>query len=217
MRQRDGFNDLKTLVERYDSSPPLPATNHSPNSTIRDSFDFVLGFGGSSTILSQIKNMINQVIEAIGLDKTSNIWDSIARVAGQDLNLLQMNSVIVIYRERGATMEVKARHIGLHCPPLRAFGVEFRACATEGCRPSPYDFILRDNHSGIRMTCRLCKWRSASLKASDVQGLINRLSSTTPDVFWHEYPAGVDIQDVFVRVTKRKELESAEAKKTARK
>ena len=168
-------------------------------------------------ISSQIKNMINQVIEAIGLDKTSNIWDSITRVVGRDLNLLQLNSVIVIYRERGAAMEVKARHVGLHCPPLRAFGIEFCACATEGCRPSPYDFVIRDNHSGVRMTCRLCKWQSATLKASNVQGLINRLSSTMPDVFWHEYPAAVDIQDAFVRMTKRKELEAAGAKQTARK
>ena len=82
MRQHDGFNDLKMLVERYDLSPPLPATNHSPNSAIRDSFNFILGFRGSSTISSQIKNMINQVIEAIRLNKASNIWDSITTVAG---------------------------------------------------------------------------------------------------------------------------------------
>ena len=113
-------------------------------------------------------------------------------------------------------MEVKARHIRLHCPPLRVFGVEFHTCVTEGCRPSPYNFILRDNHSGICMMCRLCKWRSASLKASNVQGLINRLSSTMADVFWHEYPAGVNIQDIFVRVTKQKELESAKAKKNSK-
>jgi hypothetical protein len=142
------------------------------------------------------------VIEAIGVDKTGNIWDTVSRVVGRDLNLLTMNSVVVIYRERGG--EVKSRHIGLHCPPLRAWGVEFSACATEGCRPAPYDFIIRDNDTGVRITCRLCHWRSVSLKLSDVKGVLFRLSSTVPNVFWHEYPPSLELQDVFVTVTKSK-------------
>ena len=35
--------------------------------------------------------------------------------------------------------------------PLRAFSIEFHTCVTEGCRPSLYDFVMRDNHSSVHM------------------------------------------------------------------
>ena len=54
-------------------------------------------------ILSQIKNMINQVIEAIGLDKTSNIWDSIARVARFEF---------VANEQRHCNLQGEGRHYG---------------------------------------------------------------------------------------------------------
>lgn len=165
-------------------------------------FDFVVAFAGSSTISNYVKSAISQAIEGVGVDKTANIWDMLSRVVGRDINLLHTNNVVAIYRERGG--EVKSRQIGLHAPPMRAWGFEFTACGNEECRPSPYDFIIKDNECGTRMTCRLCNWSSATLKLRDVTGLFFRLSSTVPDVYWHDYPPSVELQDVFVRVTNRR-------------
>lgn len=167
-----------------------------------DRFDFVMAFGGSSMISMFVKAAISLAIESIGVDKTANIWDTLSRVVGRDINLLHTNNVLVIYRERGG--EVLCRQIGLHAPPIRAWGVEFIACGKEGCQPSAYDFIVRDNDCGTRLVCRLCNWTSAALKPKDINGLIYRLSSTVPDVFWHEYPPSAQLQDVFVRVTHEK-------------
>lgn len=164
----------------------------------------MVAFAGSSTISNYVKAAISHAIEAIGVDKTDNVWQTIARVVGRDINLLHTNNVVVIYRERGEG--VKCRQIGLHCPPLRAWGFEFTACATAECRPSPYDFIIRDNDVGVRMTCRLCNWQSASLKLRDVEGQLFRLSSTVPDVFWHEYPPSTSLENIFVAATHKKQV-----------
>ena len=137
------------------------ASCHGADGCCRDSFGFVLAFTGSSMLLNHIKNTVSQAIEGLGMDNAGNIWEMMSQVVGHNLTLLQMNSVIIIYRERGS--EVKCRHIGSHCPPLRAWGVEFRACVTQGCRPGLYDFIIRENDSRVRVVCRRCQWRSAAL------------------------------------------------------
>ena len=174
----------------------------SPDGDRRDMFDFVVAFGGSSTLSAYVKTAISESIVGIGVDKTSGIWQTISHAVGRDMKLLHTNNVIVIYRERGEG--IKCRQIGLHCPPLRAWGFEFKACAKSDCRPSQHDFIIRDNDVGVRMTCRVCEWQSASLKFRDVEGLLYRLSRTTPDVFWHEYPPSAELENVFVSTTERK-------------
>ena len=110
---------------------------------------------------------------------------------------------MLIYRERGE--EVQCRQIGLHCPPIRVWGFEFAACGNHECRPSPYDCSIRENKSGIRMICRLCNWCSALLRLRDADGMISRVNSTVPNMYWHEYPASMRLQDLFVRATCRKE------------
>jgi hypothetical protein len=202
VRIHAGFDDLKRLVDGCVFSVAF-ASCRGAEGGCRDRFDFVLAFAGSSTLSSHVKNTVSQAIEGLGVDNAGDIWETVSQVVGRDLTLLQMNSVVIIYRERGGG--VKCRHVGSHCPPLRAWGVEFRACATQGCRPGPYDFIIRENDSGVHVVCRECQWRSAALKPSSFKGLLFRLSSALPDVFWHEYPASAELQDLFVRVTKLKE------------
>lgn len=162
-----------------------------------------MAFGGSSTISTYVKSAISLAIEGIGVDKTANLWETLSRVVGRDVNLLHTNNVLIIYRERGSG--VQCRQIGLHAPPMRAWGVEFTACGNEQCRPCPYDFVIKDNDCGTRMVCRLCSWTSKALKPKDISGLLFRLSSTVPDVFWHEYPPSAQLQDVFVCTTKQKQ------------
>ncbi|KAI9568141.1 hypothetical protein HD554DRAFT_2172539 [Boletus coccyginus] len=183
VRVPSGFKDLRGFVDR-------------------DEFDFVLAFGGCSTISHYAKGTISQAIEGVGVDNTGGLWESLSRLAGRELKQLQMNTVVLIYRERGEG--VKCRQIGLHQPPMRAWGVEFSACGKEGCRPTPYDFDIRDSGGRVHFTCRLCHWRSAALRDSDLKGLVFRLSSSLPDVYWHDYPPSMELQDALVRATKHK-------------
>ncbi|KAF8426445.1 hypothetical protein L210DRAFT_791616, partial [Boletus edulis BED1] len=111
------------------------------NLVTSDAFDFVVGFAGASTLPSQIRNALSQIIERIAVDKTAGIWDTVVRVIGQDLLLLEVNTVILVYKERGSH-EVVARKIGKHAPPMRPWGVEFNACATPGCKRSSRDFFV---------------------------------------------------------------------------
>jgi hypothetical protein len=201
VRHPAGFRDLKRMVTGYVCRLAL-SFREVDSPAHRDIFDFVMAFAGSSTISTFIKTAISQAIEGMGVDKSGNIWETISRVVARDINLLHTNTVVLIYREREGAREVKSRQIGLHYPPMRAWGFEFTACGNDACRPSPYDFSMKDNESGTRIVCRLCGWASTALKIKDVEGLFVRLSSTVPNVFWHEYPPSAELQDVFVRITK---------------
>lgn len=156
----------------------------------------MLAFADCSTIVHHIRNTISQVIEQIGVDKVANIWDTISQVVGHDIELFHMNN------KRDAE-GIKCRHIRSHSPLLRAWGFEFRVCGIEGCRPTQYNFAIWHNTSRVKMVCRLCKWESVVLKESNIRGLLFRLNSTVPVVFWHKYPASEELQDIFMSTSKR--------------
>ena len=171
----------------------------------------MLGFAGAATLPGQIRNVVSQTVERIGVDKSAGIWDSIARVVAQDHNLLQANAAVLVYKERGSK-EVTARKIGRHSAPLRPWGVEFRACATPGCQPEFLDFYVRcEGGMDVRLTCRRCSWQSEWVKSIDRKNLIFNLDSTMPSVFWHEYPPTEDLQRLFVNVSREKQLKKAQA------
>ena len=83
---------------------------------------------------NDLKKCISRVIERIGVDKTTNIWDTLTQVMGQDRTLMQATNVVLIYRERGGE-QMLSRRIGVHYPPLKPWGFPFKGCSTEGCRP----------------------------------------------------------------------------------
>lgn len=153
---------------------------------------------------SQVTRVLGRVMEGIGVDKTVDIWETVLRVVAQDASLLEVSSVVVIYRERGST-EVQSRQIGLHAPPYRPWGVEFRACGKEGCSPTRGDFLIKSRGSSVRMICRLCGWGSAWVKEKDVEGLLTCPNRTVPNVFWHSYPPSPALESLFVRVTQKME------------
>ncbi|KAI9459612.1 hypothetical protein HD554DRAFT_2176882 [Boletus coccyginus] len=84
MRVPESFQNIRGLVERqvlsFFLSFFLPAGK--PGMFSSDTFDFVLGFAGSSTIPSQVRGALSQVIERIGIDKTGHFWDTFVRVIG---------------------------------------------------------------------------------------------------------------------------------------
>lgn len=213
MRVPDSFRDIRGLVERQVRSFPVEQLRRANGELPSDTFDFVLGFAGSSTIPSQIRNALSQVIERIGVDKTGSLWETIVRVIGHDLLLLQVNAVVVVYRERD-TNEVEARKIGRHDPPLRPWGVEFHACGTPGCDRMSRDFVVRSDIFDVRMTCRYCRWTSAWVKQPHWKDHVFRLDSTLPNVFWHDYPPSKSLQQLFVDVTGKKAADKARAEAT---
>ncbi|KAI9568139.1 hypothetical protein HD554DRAFT_2172537 [Boletus coccyginus] len=185
MRVGDSFRGVRKLVED-------------------DDFDFVIGFAGSSTLPTQVRNALSQVIERMGVDKTAGIWDTVMSVVGQDIHLLEVNSVVVVFKERGSS-EVLARKIARHAPPMRPWGVEFRACATPQCDRTPFDFYVNNNNFDVRMRCRACGWVSAWVKERHWKEHVFRLDSTLPKVFWHSYPPSHALQNIFVEATREKE------------
>ncbi|KAF8439434.1 hypothetical protein L210DRAFT_3504525 [Boletus edulis BED1] len=81
-------------------------------------------FAGASTLPSQIRNVLSQIIEHIVVDKTAGIWDTVVWVISQDLLLLKVNTVILVYKEC-RSHEAVARKIGKHAPSMCSWGVEF--------------------------------------------------------------------------------------------
>lgn len=199
MRAPESFNDLKRLVERY-ASDPLYSFPHGAQCNSRDMFDFILGFAGSSMLPMQVKHVFSQVADRIAIDKTAGIWDTISRVIGQDITFLEVNTAVVIYRERG-TETVVSRKIGRHFPPLRPWGVEFHACATPGCDPDSRDLVVRSDGHKAKVVCRICGWKSAWVKGKDRENLIFQLDSTLPTVYWHHYPPSEALKKLFVNVS----------------
>lgn len=147
------------------------------------------------------------------MDKTAGIWDAIIRVIGHDLLLLEVNSVVVVFKERGSK-EVHARKIGKHSPPLRPWGVEFRACGKPGCSGrKSQDFFVQSKECDVRMTCRFCGWTSAWVKEKDWKGEVFKVDRTLPNVFWHAYPASHSLQNLFIEVTQQKEAGGSGARR----
>ncbi|KAI9574182.1 hypothetical protein HD554DRAFT_2034358 [Boletus coccyginus] len=170
----DGFKDLRGFVDRNE-------------------FNFVLAFGGCLMISHYTKGMISQVIKGVGIDNTGSLWESPSWLAGRELKQLQMNTMVLIYQEW--SKEVKCRQIGLHQPLMRAWGVEFSTCKKEECRPTSYDFDIRDSDGRVHFTCRLCHWCSAVLRNSNLKRLVFRLSSSLSDMYWHDYPPFMKLKD----------------------
>ncbi|KAI9574181.1 hypothetical protein HD554DRAFT_2034357 [Boletus coccyginus] len=90
MQVGDSFRGIRKLVEDND-------------------FDFVIGFAGSSTLLTQVKNTVSQVIEQIGMDKTAEIWDTVMSIISQDIYLLEINSIVIVFKEWGSSEVLEGR------------------------------------------------------------------------------------------------------------
>lgn len=161
----------------------------------------VVGFGSPTLRIEQAKDSISQMIERIGVDKTADVWETIMYCMGNDAMLLDATSVIVVFRER-ASGKVFCRKIGRHYLPYRPWGVEFRMCQNDhGNKGCHLDFHVKGDAKMARMECKRCHWRSGWVKEEHREGLLFRLNSKLPNVYWHEFPASEDLRSLFVRVT----------------
>jgi hypothetical protein len=160
----------------------------------------MLGFAGSSTLPSQVRNCLGQVIEHIGMDKTVGIWEMIIWVIGHDLLFLEVNTVVAICRE-WSLKNVFCRKVGKHSPPMWPWGMQFRVCGTPSCTQN---FFVQNDNYDVHMTCRFCGWRSEWVKEQDGKTSVFKLDRTLPNMFWHSYPASQLLQNLFVEVTAKK-------------
>lgn len=72
--------------------------------------DFVIGFIGLFILLSQVKNTLSYMIEWIGMDKITGIWNTVMSIVRQNIHLLEVNNVVTVFKEWGSS-KVLARKI----------------------------------------------------------------------------------------------------------
>lgn len=161
-------------------------------------FDFVVGFGATSSDLQLYRRVISRIIENIGIDKTDGIWNVVLRTVGHDLALLQSTNVICIHKDRG-DVAVSCRSIGHHDPAVRPWGVEFVKCATPGCQHSRHDLVFQYNRRRVRLTCRKCMWRSGWVNERGASQYIGVLNSKLRGIYWCEYPPQEELRSIFLR------------------
>ena len=146
-------------------------------------------------------------IEDIEVDKTLHIWDIVSWLVSKDVNLLHTNNVLIIYRKREGP--VLCWLIGLHAPSIWAWGIKFTVYGNKNCRLSDYNLIIWNNNCSTWVVCSRCNWRSATwrsatFKVNNIKGVLHRLNSTIPDIFWHHYPLSSELWDIFVSITTSK-------------
>ncbi|KAG1850842.1 hypothetical protein DFJ58DRAFT_661827 [Suillus subalutaceus] len=127
-----------------------------------DTFDFVIGFGGASTLPVNVGPMVQAFVRNATLFGIPDVWDSLCELLASSPDVLDYNTVVIVY---GSYVEgkriVESREISKHRPPYRAFGHEFSACAKEGCRPAVSDNRVSTKNGKVRITCAKCQWTSA--------------------------------------------------------
>ena len=123
------FNDVHSFVEKCATRPPFLKCAHKIH---KHKFDFILEFTGASILPIQIRNVMSQVIEHISIDKMARIWKTIICTISHDLLVLEVNTVVVIFKECGSHT-IYPRKMGKHSPPMWPWGIEFSACGTLSC------------------------------------------------------------------------------------
>ena len=172
------------------------------------------GFAGSSMLPTQIRGPLSQVIECIGVNKTAGIRDTVLWVVGHDLLLLEVNAVVIIFRERGSS-EVLARKIARHAPPLQPWGVDFSVCGTLNCTQKPHHFFIKNNSHAVCVMCRFCGWRSEWVDDNHLADRgVFKVDRSLPNIFWHPYPPLPSLQNVFMDITEIKRWGQAKRSQT---
>jgi hypothetical protein len=183
---------------------------------LSDIFDFIIGFGGASTLPVNVGPMVQAFIRSATLFGIPDVWDSLCELLASSPEVLDYNTVVIVY---GAYAEgkrvVESREISKHRPPYRAFGHEFSACAKEGCRPAVSDNRVSTKHGKVRITCAKCQWTSAWVAIDKDNEFFFRVKPTiAPTLFWHHYPASAGLNNFFVNATRDADRHDSKGKKT---
>ncbi|KAG2108285.1 hypothetical protein DEU56DRAFT_760668 [Suillus clintonianus] len=165
--------------------------------------DFVLAFGGSGTLPSMVSITVRSFIAETGVFGRTDVWTAVCDMLSSSNDFLDYTTAVVVY---ASTVEnkrvVESRQIGKDIPGVRAFGYEFKACATPGCQPAPADMRVHNHGPKVQLRCLKCSWKSSSIR-TDIDNKhftkVNRVLA--PQLFWHHFPASTNLQDFFVETT----------------
>ncbi|KAG1764958.1 hypothetical protein EV702DRAFT_1051181 [Suillus placidus] len=167
---------------------------------LRDIFDFVIGFGGSSNLPGFIGPTMLAFIRAAAVFGGTDVWESLCDLLVTNPDVLEHTTVIAVYAcYVNGKRTVESREVAKHSK-YRAFGYKFSACANEGCNSSMTDTIrVSRKENMVRMTCAKCHWKSAWLPTDQDNGHFLRVKpATAPLLFWHNFPPSAGLHKLFV-------------------
>ncbi|KAG2338170.1 hypothetical protein BDR05DRAFT_1004413 [Suillus weaverae] len=172
--------------------PAMQVSHHFDSllTLVKDNvFDFIIGFGGASTLPVDIGPTVQDFVCNATLFGIPDVWDSLCKLLTSSPDMLDHNTVVIVY---GSYIEgkhvVESREISKHHPPYCALGYEFSACAKEGCRPTVLDNQVSTKNGKVRITCAKCHWKSAWVSIDkDKEYFFHVKPTTAPMLFWHHF------------------------------
>ncbi|KAM6491895.1 hypothetical protein JOM56_012533 [Amanita muscaria] len=171
-------------------------------------FDFVVGCGGVETLPAAVAPFMVALTSEMAkhgfphvrkrdqvgtqLFKVPRLWDAFRNILINNQSVLDSTTVVFIFRDGAKRLH---RMVSLHVEVYRPFGFSFEGCPNN-CRAQ---FHLRtvSRHNKLRMNCVVCQWRS-NLVPFESNEHFRVLHTSTPFVFWHEFPATHSAANLFI-------------------
>lgn len=168
--------------------------------------DFVLAFGGSGTLPSMISNTVRSFMMEMGVFGRKDVWAGLTQMLATSNDFLEYTTAVVVYSSYlTGQRTVECRQITKDSLGVRAFGFEFKACATQGCHPSAADMRVFNKDAKVHLCCLKCHWRSAWVRTDEDNEYFKRVHKiVAPTLFWHHFPPSIGLQNLFVEVSKPK-------------
>jgi hypothetical protein len=140
----------------------------------------------------------------IGVFGRTDFWPSLCTLLASSNEFLDYTTAVVVYATTvNGQCTVECRQITKDSPGVRAFGFEFKACATPGCHPSAADMRVFNRKARVRLRCLKCKWTSAWVRTDKDNEYFQRVHKiVAPTLFWHHFPPSTGLQNYFVEVSK---------------
>ncbi|KAG2060956.1 hypothetical protein BDR06DRAFT_966776 [Suillus hirtellus] len=179
-----------------------------------EKFDFVLGFGGSGSSISQISHTVCSLIVETGVFRQTDPWSALRNILTSNHQVLDHTTVVVLYTTTAnGSQQVKHCQIGKDTPASHAFAYEFKMCGKAGCDPGLKGIQVYNQKEKVHVGCTLCHWKSAWARNDEDNELFKRVNAlTVPQIFWHHFPPSNDFQQFFVKL-KQYEPEGTSGKK----
>lgn len=180
----DHFQKIKGLVARYVGFTKLlnPALQRSPTfMSISGQFDFILGFGGLTTIPHIVAGSVAKLVTRRVVDGYTP-RDALTRSFAGDIDALKSSPVIYVQLSAGVPI---AKWMGVTAPPDRVWGFDFVGCPTPACEGMPR--FSSNRFDDAKYECLLCRWKSARYKLEALP-FIKQWDNAHPTVFFHTFP-----------------------------
>jgi hypothetical protein len=160
-----------------------------------------------STVASAVRSFVTE----IGVFGRTDIWPALCDMLAASNDFLDYTTAVVVFAETvDGRRVVESRQISKDISGVRAFGYEFKSCATPGCQPAPADMRVHNNGPRVHLRCLKCKWRSSAVRTDQDNKHFKRIRKLhAPQLFWHHFPPSTDLQNFFVEITNSDDAQSA--------